>query len=366
MPVLLTVDQAPNLKDLLKVAKLVGLEYELIENTSNPKIAGIGSLLNAGNTEISFLSNPKLFYELNSCNAAAVIIRATDWENFQKQNGNNNWLPIICEQPYVFYALIAQWFDKNRIKQSINGIHPSAIIAPDAIIEENVHIAALAVIESGVHVHSGVRIGSSSVIGQGSTIGADSLLHANVTIYHNVAIGARAIIHSGAVIGADGFGFAPDPRTTGAWTKIAQLGGVTIGDDVEIGANTTVDRGAVENTVLGNGVKLDNLIMIGHNCKIGDHTAIAGCAGIAGSTTLGKRCIIGGASMIAGHLKLVDDVCISGGTAVTADILKADRYTGVFPLAEHKTWQRNAAVINLLSQLRKRIRFTEKKLADKP
>jgi len=189
------------------------------------------------------------------------------------------------------------------------------------------------------------------------------LLHARVTLYHGVRVGDRAILHAGVVLGADGFGFAPDPRTPGAWAKIAQLGGVQIGDDVEIGANTTVDRGAVEDTVLGHGVKLDNQIMIGHNCRIGDHTAMAACVGVAGSTTMGQRCVIGGAAMFGGHLTLGDDVHISGGTAVTSDILKAGRYTGVFPVAEHGAWQHNAAVIGQLAQLRKRLRAAERQAA---
>ncbi len=215
-------------------------------------------------------------------------------------------------------------------------------------------------IESGARLAAGVRIGAGCVIGAGSSIGADSLLHAHVTLYHGVHVGARAILHSGVVLGADGFGFAPDPRTPGAWAKIAQLGGVRIGDDVEIGANTTVDRGAVEDTVLGDGVKLDNQIMIGHNCRIGDHTAMAACVGVAGSTIMGQRCVIGGAAMFAGHLALGDDVHISGGTAVTSDIPKAGRYTGIFPVAEHGAWQHNAAVIGQLAQIRKRLRAAER------
>src|SRR5690606_13175417 len=232
----------------------------------------------------------------------------------------------------------------------------------DAELADGVHIGPLAVIESGVRLAAGVRIGAGCVIGAGSTIGPDSLLHARVTLYHGVHVGARAILHSGVVLGADGFGFAPDPRTPGAWAKIAQLGGVRIGDDVEIGANTTVDRGAVEDTVLGNGVKLDNQIMIGHNCRIGDHTAMAACVGVAGSTQIGRRCTIGGAAMFSGHLTLVDDVHVSGGTAITSDILEPGRYTGVFPAAEHKQWQHNAAAMAQLAQLRKRLRAIERAL----
>lgn len=363
MPVLLSQEQAPSLFELLATANQVGLDYSLADQSPNPKIAGIGSLAHASATEISFLANPKLAEDLPDCQAAAVILRRQDWDNLAAKS-DLAWIPVFCEQPYVFYALLAQWFDKNRIQNAINGVHASAVIAPDAIIENNVHIGPLAVIESGAHIHAGTRIGAGTVIGGNTVIGPDCLLHANVTIYHNMRIGARAIIHSGAVIGADGFGFAPDPNTKGAWTKIAQHGRVVIGDDVEIGANTTIDRGAIDDTEIGNGVKLDNQIMIGHNCRIGDHTAMAACVGVAGSTTMGQRCVIGGAAMFGGHLTLADDVYISGGTAVTADILEPGRYTGVFPLAEHKSWQHNAAVIGQLAKLRKRLRAAEKKLAD--
>lgn len=365
MPVLLNLEHAPTLDELLQAANQVGLKYSLI-GTENPIIAGIGSINNASRHEISFLSNPKFFLDLDASQAAAIIITAKDWADYcAKYNDAPIWQPVVCDQPYVFYALIAQWFDQNRIKNATQGIHPTAVIAADAKIADGVHIGPRAVIESGAQIAAGVHIGPGCVIGSGSTIGTNSLLHANVTIYHSVHIGARAILHSGVVLGADGFGFAPDPRLAGAWTKIAQHGRVIIGDDVEIGANTTVDRGAIEDTVLGNGVKLDNQIMIGHNCNIGDHTAMAACVGVAGSTTMGQRCIIGGAAMFGGHLTLADDVHISGGTAVTTDVLKAGRYTGVFPLAAHKAWQHNAAVINQLAQLRKRVRQTEKDLADK-
>lgn len=365
MPVLLNLEQAPTLDALLQAANQVGLKFSL-GNTNNPKIAGIGSINNASKHEISFLSNPKFFVDLADSQAAAIIITNQDWAKYCAEHTDDPaWVSVICDQPYVFYALIAQWFDKNRITSATKGVHPSAVIAPDAVLADDVHIGPLAVIESAVHIHAGAHIGSGCVIGRGSTIGPDCLLHANVTIYHSVHIGARTILHSGVVIGADGFGFAPDPRTPGAWTKIAQHGRVIIGDDVEIGANTTVDRGAIEDTTLGNGVKLDNQIMIGHNCIIGDHTAMAACVGVAGSSTIGKRCVIGGAAGISGHVTLGDDIHISGGTAVIADITEPGRYTGVFPMAKHKTWQRNAAVINQLADLRKRVRKTENELADK-
>jgi UDP-3-O-[3-hydroxymyristoyl] glucosamine N-acyltransferase len=373
MPVLLAPERAPALSQLLKTADTVGLGCTLQapDGGIDPRIAGIGSLSAAGASEISFLSNPKLHAQLDDCQAAAVILRPQDWKSFRERHpASVPWVAVLCPQPYLMYALLAQWFDRHRLSGLPGGVHPSAVVAADAVLDENVTIGPLAVIEARVHLEAGVRIGAGCTIGPDCRIGRDSLLHAHVTLYHGVRVGARAILHAGVVLGADGFGFAPDPRTPGAWAKIAQLGGVCIGDDVEIGANTTVDRGAVEDTVLGNGVKLDNQIMIGHNCRIGDHTAMAACVGVAGSTTMGQRCVIGGAAMFGGHLTLGDDVHISGGTAVTSDILKAGRYTGVFPVAEHSAWQHNAAVIGQLAQLRRRVRATERQgpsdAADEP
>jgi len=363
MPVLLAPEQAPALPQLLEAADTVGLQSSILDagGGRDRRIAGIGSLTTAGASEITFLSNPRLQDQLDGCRAAAVILRPQDWAAYQQRHPQAPpWGVVLCEQPYLLYALLAQWFDQHRLGTLPRGIHPSAVIADDAILDEGVHVGPLAVIEARTHVHAGVRIGAGCVIGPDCSIGQDSLLHAHVTLYHGVHVGARAILHSGVVLGADGFGFAPDPRTPGAWAKIAQLGGVRVGDDVEIGANTTVDRGAVEDTVLGHGVKLDNQIMIGHNCRIGDHTAMAACVGVAGSTTMGRRCVIGGAAMFGGHLTLGDDVHISGGTAVTSDILEAGRYTGVFPLAKHAAWQHNAAVIGQLAQLRKRVRAIER------
>ncbi|MER1940879.1 UDP-3-O-(3-hydroxymyristoyl)glucosamine N-acyltransferase [Castellaniella sp. FW104-16D08] len=366
MPVLLAPQRAPALSKLLQDADSVGLGCTLAGSSPDASrlIGGIGSLNTSGPAEISFLSNPRLQGQLADSQAAAVILRAEDWETYQQQHPQAPaWVPVLCTQPYLMYALLAQWFDQHRIAGLPQGIHPSAVVSPDAILEDGVHVGPLAVIESGTRIQTGTRIGAGCTIGPDCQIGPDCYFHAHVTLYHGVKVGARAILHSGAVLGADGFGFAPDPRTPGAWAKIAQLGGVSIGDDVEIGANTTVDRGAVEDTVLGNGVKLDNQIMIGHNCRIGDHTAMAACVGVAGSTTMGQRCVIGGAAMFGGHLTLADDVHISGGTAVTSDILTPGRYTGVFPVAEHHTWQHNAAVIGQLAQLRKRIRVAEKQAA---
>lgn len=364
MPVLLAPDQAVTLHQLLNEANVVGIDCRPAPGHSwpdTPTIRGLGSLASAGPDEISFLSNPRLQDQLSGCRAAAVIVTPDVWES-TLANESPAFTVVLCSEPYLLYALLAQWFDWHRVSGLPQGIHPSAVIADSAQIEEGVSIGPHCVIEENVRIGRGSRLGPGCVVGANSSLGRDCLLHARVTLYHGVIVGDRAILHSGCVLGADGFGFAPDPRTKGAWAKIAQLGGVVIGDDVEIGANTTVDRGALENTVLGNGVKLDNQIMIGHNSQVGDHTAMAACVGVAGSTIIGKRCTLAGAAMTAGHITLGDDVHISGATAVTSSIHKPGRYTGVFPYGEHTDWQRNAAVLPQLSALRRRLRALERQL----
>ena len=359
MPVLLQAKQAPSLVDLLALLQQQGVFAELATpELSHRAIQGIGSLEQAGQTELSFLSNPKLRAQLSDCAAAAVIMTKADYDVLQASSEPYGYAVILHDQPYLLYALLAQWFDHHRLKALPAGIHPSAVIDPTAEIDPSVHIGPYAVIEAGVSIAAGTRIGAHCVIGANSVIGNDVLFHARVTIYHQIHIGHRCILHSGCVIGADGFGFAPHPE--GGWAKIAQIGTVQIGNDVEIGANTTIDRGALDATVIANGVKLDNQIMVGHNCHIGEQTAVAGCVGIAGSTQIGARCIVGGAAMFSGHLQITDDVQISGGTAVTSSIRKSGRYSGVYPYAEHKEWQYNAAVISQLSQLRKRLRALER------
>lgn len=363
MPILLDSSQAPTLSELIKQANQVGLKYSFSapELAESLLIQGIGSLANATTAEISFLSNPRLVSELSCTKAAAVILEPKTWEGLQAAK-KPEFVAVVCDNPYALYALIAQWFDNQRISTIKNTIHSTAIIDPNAKIGANVSIGPYVVIESGVSIASGTTIGAHCTIGPNSQIGSNCTFHSNVTIYHNVQIGDRTILHSGSVIGADGFGFAPDPRVKHqAWVKIAQLGGVQIGNDVEIGANTTIDRGALDNTIIGDGVKLDNQIMIGHNATIGDHTAMAACVGVAGSTNIGKHCTIGGAAMLSGHLTLANNVHISGGTAVTSNITEPGRYTGVFPQAQHKDWQRNAAVISQLSTIRKRLRKLEGK-----
>jgi len=356
MPVILDDIHAPRLDELLKVCEAQGVTTTVTARTSElPSIQGLGTLAHAGPSEISFLSNPKYQSQLAHTRAAAVLL-TPEVNDALPASSTTGFIRVVCAQPYLVYALLARWFDAARTPRAVAGVHPSAVVADDAHIDPSASVGAQCVIESGARIAAGCRIGPGCVIGRGVTIDTDTVLYARVTLYDGVSIGARGIIHSGAVIGADGFGFAPDPRAQGAWFKISQLGSVNIGNDVEIGANTTIDRGALDSTTLADGVKLDNQIMVAHNVQIGAHTAVAACVGIAGSTTIGARCTVGGAAMLSGHLQLVDDVHISGGTAVTSSINKPGRYTGVYPYAEHTQWQKNAAVVSQLSQLRKRIR----------
>jgi UDP-3-O-[3-hydroxymyristoyl] glucosamine N-acyltransferase len=294
-------------------------------------IRQVGSLERAGPGEIGFLADPKLRSRLAGTAASAVVLGA-DAETLTQ-------LPrIVSDNPYAYFARVSQLF--NSVTTQPAGVHPAASVAP------------------GARLGARVAIGAGCVIGEEVSIGDDSCLYPNVVVYAGCRIGARAIIHSGAVIGADGFGLAAH---AGRWLKIPQIGGVEIGDDVEIGANTTIDRGALDDTVIGDGVKLDNQIQIGHNCRIGAHTAIAGCAGLAGSAQVGSHCTIGGAAVILGHLSICDHAHISAGTVISRSIRKPGTYTGMFPADDNESWARNTAVVRHLADLLDRVRALEKR-----
>src|SRR5688572_20142819 len=294
-------------------------------------IRQVGSLEGAGPDQISFLASAKHHAKLSATRASALVLDAASEALTQ--------LPrIVCDNPYAYFARVSQLFNPLTVQPA--GTHPSAMVAADAKLGAR------------------VSIGAGCVVGAGVAIGDDSCLYPGVTVYPGSRIGARAIIHSGVVIGADGFGFAND---AGRWVKIPQTGGVAIGDDVEIGANTTIDRGTLDDTVIGDGVKLDNQIQIGHNCRIGAHTAIAACAGIAGSTEVGSHCTIGGAALIQGHITICDRTNVSAGTFISHSIHKPGTYTGMYPSAEHAAWARNTAVVRHLADLLDRVRALEGK-----
>lgn len=324
--------------------ELVGDGETLIERVATLETASAGS--------IGFLANPKYASQLADCRASAVIVAPAARERTA--------LPrIVTPDPYVYFARVSQLL--NPARKPAPGIDPSAVVA--STVPASASIGAQASLGAGVVLGEGVVIGPGCRVGDGVHIGDDSVLHANVTIYHDCVLGARCIVHSGAIIGADGFGFARE--RDGSWVKIPQIGRVVIGDDVEVGANTTIDRGALGDTVIGNDVKLDNLVQVAHNVRIGDHTVMAGCAGIAGSTTIGARCLIGGQAGISGHLEICDDVVISAWTLVGKSIREPGVYTATLPLQQHGDWVRNFAHLRHLDSLADRIRRLEKLLAER-
>ncbi|MEO8004483.1 MAG: UDP-3-O-(3-hydroxymyristoyl)glucosamine N-acyltransferase [Betaproteobacteria bacterium] len=332
------------------LAELAGQFGGTVLGDAAVRIRQVAPIETAQAGELTFLTNRKYRKLLATTHAAAVLL--------PEDASDATELPrIVCANPYASYARIATLL--NPEVRPAAGIHASAVVDTGASVAASASIGACAVVEAGASVGEGAVIGANCYIGEGARIGTNSRLHAGATIYHHCEIGANVVMHSGVVIGADGFGMAMDQ---GRWIKIPQIGRVVIGDDVEIGANTTIDRGAMDDTVIEEGVKLDNQIQIGHNCRIGAHTAIAGCTGIAGSTRIGKYCMVGGGSLIAGHLTIVDRTIISGGTAVIKSIAESGTYTGLFPLQPHAEWIRNVSLVRHLHDLMERIRGLEGKI----
>lgn len=315
-------------------------------------VTQVAPLDSAGAGQISFLSNPKYRKQLADSSAAAVILAA--------DVAAETPLPrIVTADPYLYFAKVSGLL--NPVRQYVAGIDPSAVVGADAQVASSAVVMANVTIGAGAVIGDQCVLHSGCVIGEGVTIGAGSRIYPNVSIYHGCIIGERCTIHSGAVIGADGFGLAWNKDS---WLKIPQIGRVLLGNDVEVGANTTIDRGALGDTVIEDGVKLDNQIQIAHNCRIGKHTAIAGCVGIAGSTSIGAYCTVGGAAMFVGHIEVADKVHIAGGALVSKSITKPGAYAGNYPLATRDEWLQNAAHIRNLDKLAKRVRQLEKKLAD--
>ncbi|WP_144171519.1 UDP-3-O-(3-hydroxymyristoyl)glucosamine N-acyltransferase [Pseudomonas sp. Kh13] len=314
------------------------------------QITGLATLQEAGPGQLSFLANPQYRKFLDNSQAAAVLLKAADAEGFA---GN----ALIVADPYLAYARISHLFDRKP--KAVAGIHPSAVVAEDAQVDASASIGPFAVIESGARIGANVSVGAHCVVGARCVIGEGGWLASRVTLYHDVTIGKRVVIQSGAVIGGEGFGFANEK---GVWRKIAQIGGVTIGDDVEIGVNTAVDRGALSDTRIADGVKLDNQIQIAHNVQIGEHTAMAACVGISGSTRIGKHCTIAGGVGMVGHIDVCDNVFVSGMTMVTRSITEPGAYssgTAMQPLAE---WRKSAARIRHLDDMAKRLQQLEKRV----
>ena len=314
-------------------------------------INSIQALAPARASDISFISHARYRSALSTTQAGCLIV-SEDLATQASQRGTC----IVTPNPYLYYARLSQWWRERHPLPAQVGCHPSAFVDPLAQVHESAILGAFVCIEAGAVIEAGVRIGAHGFVGAGASVGAGSLLHPRVTVNHGCQVGQRAVLHSGVVLGADGFGFANEQ---GRWVKIEQLGNVRLGDDCEVGANTCIDRGALGDTVLGHGVKLDNLIQIGHNVQIGDHTAMAGCVGVAGSATIGARCTVGGGAVVLGHLSLADDVHISAASVVTKSVRKPGHYSGVFPLDDNAAWEKNAATLKQLHQLRERLRTLE-------
>lgn len=332
---------------LEKLASEIGAQ--LVGN-ADKVITGVGTLQNAKDTDISFLANTKYRQYLKSTSAGCVIVTSADLAEV-KTNA------LVIDDTYVAYAKAASLLYPEEVPET--GIHSSVVIGDNCTIAVSARIAAQVFIGSNVQIGANVVIGPGSIIENDVKIGADSRLMANVTLCRKVSIGQRVRIHPGVVIGADGFGIAND---NGTWLKIPQVGKVIIGDDVEIGANTTIDRGAIDDTVISNGVKLDNQIQIGHNVFIGEHTVIAGCVGISGSTRIGSHCAIGGGTGIAGHIEITDGVQLTGMSMVTKSIMTSGTYSSGIPVEPTREWHRNVVRYRQLDKLNEKLKQLEAKL----
>ena len=327
-----------------EIAKHIGAE---LHGDVKKEIYGIGTLEDAKNGEISFLSNRRYVNFLKSTRATAVILNKDDQPYCPVDS-------LVIDDPYLGFAHASRLLYPE--KKIIPGIDPSAIIDKTAQIHSGVYIGPYTTIGAGTVVSDNVYIGSSCTIGNNISIGKGAKINANAVLYDEVKLGENVILHSGVILGADGFGIANDK---GKWIKIPQIGGVIIGNDVEIGANTTIDRGALESTIIENGVKIDNQVQIGHNVRIGEDTAIAGCVAIAGSTRIGRRCMIGGACGISGHIEICDDVILMAMTGVANSIKEPGIYGSGIPAMDVKSWRKNVVAFKQLYALNSRVRKIE-------
>lgn len=317
------------------------------------QITAIAPAHRAQADEITFLANPKYKQEVSDSSAGAIIVSAKAADLFLERN------VIIAPDPYLYFAKVARLF--SPIVAARGGVHPTAVIEPSAVVPKSCEIGANVYIGANTVLGERCRVLANSVVEHDCVLGAECVLHPNVTVYYGCTLGQRVELHSGCVIGADGFGlaFAGD-----SWFKIPQTGGVTLGDDVEIGANTTIDRGAMSDTVVGKGSKIDNQIQIAHNCEIGSHTVIAAKTGISGSTKIGSYCVIGGGVGTVGHIEIADKTQIGGGTSVTHSVTESGQHiASIFPMLSYREWAKNAVHIKHLNEMSKRIKELEKKLS---
>ena len=340
----------------------MGAEYTLAElaarcggevrGDGNVRVQSVATIQNAGPGNIAFLANPHYRRFLATTGASALILAPADAAECA--------LPaLLTTNPYLLYARVATLLAPAEPQR--NGVHPGAHVDPAARVAADAWVGPGAVVEAGAEIGSRASIGPNCVVMEGAKLGEASRLTASVTLCHHVSVGRRALLHPGAVIGADGFGIARDKA---GWVKVPQLGSVRIGDDVEIGANTTIDRGALEDTVIEDGVKLDNQIQVGHNVRIGAHTAVAGCTAIAGSVVIGKRCMIAGGAGITGHIEICDDVTVTAMTLVSRSITEPGVYSGSLPMDTAKQWRKNSVRFRQLDSIARRVAEMAKKLKD--
>lgn len=336
----------------IKLGQLAEFLGATLRGDPEKQITGLATLQEAGPAQLSFLANPQYRKFLVGSQAAALLLKEADAEGFA---GN----VLVVPDPYLAYARISHLFDPKP--KAAAGIQPSAVIADDAVVDPTASIGPFVVIETGVRIGAHVTLGAHCVVGARSEIGEGGWLAPRVTLYHDVRIGKRVVIQSGAVLGGEGFGFANEK---GIWQKIAQIGGVTIGDDVEIGVNTAIDRGALADTVIGNGVKLDNQIQIAHNVQVGDHTAMAACVGISGSTKIGKHCMLAGGVGLVGHIDICDNVFLTGMTMVTHSITEPGAYSSGTAMQPAAEWRKSAARIRQLDDIARRLKQLEKRVGE--
>lgn len=332
----------------MKLGQLAEFLGATVSGDPEKIITGLATLQEAGPDQLSFLANPQYRKFLPDSHAGAVLLKAADAEGFQGD-------ALIVPDPYLAYARISHLFDPKP--RASTGVHPTAVIAADSQVDAAASVGPFAVVESGARIAAGVTIGAHCFIGARCEIGEGGWLAPRVTLYHDVRIGKRVVIQSGAVLGGEGFGFANEK---GVWQKIAQIGGVSIGDDCEIGVNTAIDRGALADTVIGNGVKLDNQIQIAHNVQIGDNTAMAACVGISGSSKIGKNCMLAGGVGLVGHIEICDGVFITGMTMVTHSITEPGAYSSGTAMQPAAEWRKSAARLRHLDDMARRLKQVEK------
>jgi len=312
------------------------------------RIDGVGTLVDASAAQIGFLANPRYRSQLAATAAAAVVVREGEVEANPRPS-------LVAPDPYVAFARIGTLFEKQPA--ATPGVHPSAVVAPSAAVSANASVGPFCVVEDGARIEDGALLGPHCVVGRDCVVGAQSRLVARVTLVQDVRLGKRVLVHPGAVLGADGFGLAFERDH---WIKVPQLGGVVVGDDCEIGANTTIDRGALGDTVLEDDVRLDNQIQVAHNVRIGAHSALAGCAAVAGSATIGRYCLVGGGAGILGHLSIADRVTVTAMSLVTHSIREPGEYSSGTPIQPNRQWRRNAARFKHLDEIARRLGVAEK------